>query len=215
MNWSRCADLVDARLHDLAAQPNLEPDQRLRISLALLSVDPQQAQNVLDAMLDAEPEEALILRDTLHEHRDMVVGHCWDLLTRNTDRSPKTLRAAVALARFDDSNPQWQKMAGMIAEEMTTDNPIYLKAWVDGLRPVKEVLIAPLADVCRDADPQRSATRLLAANVLADYAADAGHVPVLADLVMDGDKAMKVSHEVESVPVRCTAISRMKTTIES
>jgi hypothetical protein len=52
-------------------------------------------------------------------------------------------------------------------------------------RPVKNSLLDPLAVVFRDPRPERAAERTLAANLLADYAAD--NPPTLADLLMDAD----------------------------
>ena len=48
------------------------------------------------------------------------------------------------------------------------------------------ICLSPLSDIFRDHQPERSAERTLATNLLADYAAD--NPQVLADLLMDADE---------------------------
>ena len=181
-------EIVTPRFVELANQPDLEPDQKLRVRLALADSDQRQAKYVLEAMFKASPEDALILCDALSAHRQLLVGRSWELLKNPATDGRTALVAAVAVARYDATNPAWPTVANLVAREMTLDNPIYLKSWLDGLRPIRQVLIGSLADVCRETAVERSAARLLAANVLADYAADGKHLNVLADLVLDGDK---------------------------
>ena len=101
------------------------------------------------------------------------------------ERSPTVLRAACALAVLDPANKQWAAAAPRIADEMVHDNPIFLNFWVDGLRPVKAALIPALTDICR-VTGTTGGVRLLATNILAEYADDLGHVPLLADLLLGG-----------------------------
>jgi eukaryotic-like serine/threonine-protein kinase len=65
-------------------------------------------------------------------------------------------------------------------------NPVFLGSWSEEFRPVKARLLGPLSDVFREQQPERTAERTLATNLLADYAAD--QPQVLADLVMDADE---------------------------
>jgi formylglycine-generating enzyme required for sulfatase activity/serine/threonine protein kinase len=179
-------ELVDPRLRELDADPSLKPQQRLRIQLALLPIDNRKAADVRQALLEAAPQDALLLRNQLAPQTADVVDSFWTVLqARSDERSPAVLRAACALAVLDPGSQRWAKVASRVVNEMVRDNPIFLRSWVDGLRPVKQALIVPLADVCRDARTG-AAERSLATNVIADYAADAGHLDLLTDLMLSG-----------------------------
>jgi eukaryotic-like serine/threonine-protein kinase len=60
-----------------------------------------------------------------------------------------------------------------------------LGQWSKAFRPVKNQLLQRLSEIFRDPQPERTAERSLATNILADFAAD--QPQVLADLLMDGD----------------------------
>ena len=66
------------------------------------------------------------------------------------------------------------------------ENPVFLGQWSEAFRPVKNRLLPPLSVIFRDHQPERTAERSLATNILADYAAD--QPQVLADLLMDADE---------------------------
>jgi formylglycine-generating enzyme required for sulfatase activity len=61
---------------------------------------------------------------------------------------------------------------------------VYLAAWLESLRPVRAQLLTPLTAVFRDGE-RRETERALAADLLADYAAD--QPEMLADLLMDAE----------------------------
>src|SRR5262249_8717861 len=71
-------------------------------------------------------------------------------------------------------------------DNLVRENPVYLGQWSEAFRPVKKSLLAPLADIFRDRSPERASERILATNLLADYAAE--EPQVLADLLMDADE---------------------------
>jgi Polyglycine hydrolase-like, structural repeat len=64
-------------------------------------------------------------------------------------------------------------------------DPLYLGAWVEALRPVRQWLNLPLAKVFRGEDKTLSQYRQVAASVLADYAAD--QPDELAELLLAAD----------------------------
>jgi formylglycine-generating enzyme required for sulfatase activity/serine/threonine protein kinase len=177
---------VNPRLQELAADPNLEPRQRLRVELALLPVEPERARTVSEVLLQALPQDALLLRNQLLPHAPRVVDSFWTVVeTHSDERSPAVLRAACALAVLDRDSSRWAAAAPRIADELVHDNPIFLKLWADGLRPVKPRLIGPLAAICRNAD-SGAAERSLATSIVADYAEDAEHLKLLTDLLLGG-----------------------------
>src|SRR5207247_780184 len=79
---------------------------------------------------------------------------------------------------------RWAKVSGPVVDRLAAENPVFLGLWMEGYRPIKGKLLASLARVYRDANGRES-ERTLAANILAEYAAD--QPQVLADLLMDAD----------------------------
>src|SRR5262249_49140847 len=62
---------------------------------------------------------------------------------------------------------------------------VFLSVWVEGFRPVRGKVLAPLGNIFGDAS-RRETERTLATNILADYAAD--QPQVVADLLLDADE---------------------------
>ena len=81
---------------------------------------------------------------------------------------------------------RWVHATDPVVDRLVEVNPVFLAAWIEALRPVREKLLRPLAAVFRDRKEERSAERQLATSVLADYAAD--RPELLADLLMDADE---------------------------
>jgi hypothetical protein len=188
-------DEIRPLLQQAAAQP--EPQQvtaeatrlwrqhRARAALALLADDPGQV-GPLTARLQEEgldPAEMLLVREALRPHAAELKDDLW---RRAGEGSPAgRFRALVALAAFDPGAARWEQAAAGAVGELLSANPLHLGQWVEALRPVRHHLIAPLGRVYRGVEPGLGEYRQVAANVLADYAADLPDV--LVDLLADGD----------------------------
>jgi formylglycine-generating enzyme required for sulfatase activity len=90
------------------------------------------------------------------------------------------------LANFDPESEKWATSCSFVVDDLVRENPIFLGQWSEAFRPVKNSLVAPLADIFRDQRPERSGERNLATNLLADYTAD--QPQVLGDLLLDADE---------------------------
>jgi serine/threonine protein kinase/formylglycine-generating enzyme required for sulfatase activity len=160
--------------------------QRLHAALALVPVDPGQVEYLYGRLLEAAPGDVLVVRGALYPYRQSLLGRLWEAVERPAGREKQRLRAACALAAYDADDPRWDRVAGPAAEQLVAENPADLGAWLEGFRPVGGRLLAPLAAVFRDRRDARAGERSLAANLLADYAAD--RPELLADLLMDADE---------------------------
>jgi hypothetical protein len=98
----------------------------------------------------------------------------------------RRLRAASALAKYDAASPRWGKAGSLVVNDLVQENPIFLGNWSEAFRPVKQWMLDPLSEFFRDRRQDRATERILASNLLADYAAD--RPDVLADLIMDADE---------------------------
>jgi formylglycine-generating enzyme required for sulfatase activity len=185
------------------AEKTEQETRRLHASLALLAVDGGHLDDLYHRLLAAQPHEVTVIIQALDKkHGRRLRSRLW----RVVEHPPKgqedqLLRAAAALARYDPQSERWQKHNRAVVEQLVAVNPIFLERWLEAFRPVRERLMQPLADVCRDIRagrqwdrdaggyrkdrPERIPERRLAASILADYAAD--RPALLADLLMDVD----------------------------
>jgi hypothetical protein len=161
--------------------------QRLHASLALLPVDPAQTIYLYDRLLDAEPHEVPVIVDALAPHKQELLAKLWRVVEiPGKGKEKQRLRAASALASFDPQSDKWVKYSPGIVNDLVLENSIFLGQWGESFRPVKRSFLEPLSAVFRNRSPERSDERMLATNLLADYAAD--RPAVLADLLMDADE---------------------------
>jgi formylglycine-generating enzyme required for sulfatase activity len=159
--------------------------QKLHTSLALLPVDASQVNYLKDRLLDAEPGEVAVLRDALFPHKDGLLDKLWAAVEAPArGKEHQRLRAAAALAKYVPESEKWAKVQGEVANDLVAVPAVYLGMWMDGFRPVRTKLFAPLSAVFRDSK-RRDAERSLATDILGDYAAD--QPQRLADLLMDAD----------------------------
>jgi formylglycine-generating enzyme required for sulfatase activity len=180
---------VDPLLREAYGQAEQDNDGRkqLHASLALLPVDRAQVEYLYGRLLNAEPPEVPVILDFLAGHRSELVDRLWAVVDKpEKGKEQQRLRAAAALARYDPEGQRWDKSSGKVAEELVSMNLVYLGLWSEAFRPVKARLLSPLSDIFRDRKPERTAERMLATNLLAEYAAD--RPQFLADLLMDADQ---------------------------
>jgi serine/threonine protein kinase/formylglycine-generating enzyme required for sulfatase activity len=174
-------------LHDAYAQAETDKDARkqLHVSLALLPGDAGQMEYLYGRLLDAEPNEVPVIRDALASHKDQLLDKLWAIVeTPAKGKESQRLRAASALAKYDPESQKWANVQDAVGNDLVGVPAVYLAIWMDGLRPVRSKLLAPLAEVYQDAK-RRESERSLATDILADYAAD--QPQMLADLLMDAD----------------------------
>jgi serine/threonine protein kinase/formylglycine-generating enzyme required for sulfatase activity len=178
---------IDALLRDAyhEAEANKDTRKQLHTSLALLLGDSTQVDYLYGRLLDAAPHEVPVLRDALLPHKRELLDKLWTIVEQPAKgQEQQRLRAACALASYDPDNQRWQKVSSPVVDQLVAENPVFLGLWMEGFRPVKSKLLAPLADIFRDAK-RRETERTLATNILADYAAD--QLDFLAELVKDAD----------------------------
>ena len=180
---------LDLLLRDAAAQAETNKDARkqLHASLALLPVDTKQVDYLFSRLLDAAPNEVPVIRDALAPHKDSLRDKLWSVVEEPAKgKESQRLRAASALAKYDPESDKWAKAGGLVVNDLVLENPIFLGHWSEAFRPVKNRLLPRLSEIFREQQPERTAERSLATNILADYAAD--QLQALADLLMDADE---------------------------
>jgi formylglycine-generating enzyme required for sulfatase activity len=177
---------TDPALHELAAWPSQRSTAtRLRASLALLPVDDAQVPFLYERLLGAGADEAPVLRDALAAHQTALLPKLWAAIESSHPDDARLLPAASALALYDPRDERWSRIAGKVAEALVQVNGIYLRTWLDALRPVRGELNKPLAAIFRDKLRLGKSDHTQAANILADYAGDDPRL--LADLLMNAD----------------------------
>ena len=149
-----------------------------------MSVDPGQVPYLETQLQSATAEELPILCETLLRYRQSLVPVLWSVLVASAADDPRLLPCAGALARYDAESSQWTALSRKVAESLVTVNPVFLGAWLRAVRPVRQRLTAPLAEIFRQGTRLESEHNL-ATSILADFAHD--EPALLAGLVMDAD----------------------------
>jgi formylglycine-generating enzyme required for sulfatase activity len=183
--------LTIPQLSAAADDAALQPRERVNLALALLILGDggaadAHAEAVCDRLLDqaASPEEVRVFRDALGSYRGRFRDRLWQLVEDPQLAGYRRLRAASALAAFDPGSPRWREAAGTTAEGLVREDALQVRGWVDLLRPVRAALVPALSELFRAGD--RPGERRLAADILADYAADDPRL--LADLATHADE---------------------------
>jgi formylglycine-generating enzyme required for sulfatase activity len=158
--------------------------EHLHAALALLPADGGQADYLAERLLAGRPDEVLVLRDALRGHGRDLAERYWAVVQDNKADPGRRLRAACALAAYDPDGGRWADVSGDVVNALVRENLLLVPRWAEALRPVRDRLIAPLADVFRSAGRSES-ERDLATTLLTDYAAD--RPEVLAHLLPDAD----------------------------
>ncbi len=126
---------IGPRVKELLQKPGLTQKEHLRLSLAMLPGDPKQVDYLRDRLLDAEPAELPIIRTALLPHRERLAKGMWSIVDDPQAGKDRRFRAACALAGFDPEGDGWAKAAKPTAEVLVTENPLYVAAWMEALRP--------------------------------------------------------------------------------
>jgi serine/threonine protein kinase/formylglycine-generating enzyme required for sulfatase activity len=177
---------VDPLLRAEYAKAPASSQRKLHAGLALLPVDASLVADLYHELLDAQPHDVPVIRDALAPHKDELLDKLWAVVEKpGKGKESERLRAAAALARYDPGNPRWSEAGALVASDLVLESPVYLGEWTEAFRPVRNQLLPRLSEIFRDRQPEGTAERSLAANLLAEYAAD--QPQLLADLLMDAD----------------------------
>jgi serine/threonine protein kinase/formylglycine-generating enzyme required for sulfatase activity len=182
---SRYPRWAKPRLTDLLQSSAQDSKEHLHASLALLPSDGTQVDYLKQRLLHATPQQLPVLRDALAAHANLVRAEFWSFLEQPTG-TEQTLPAAAALAGYEPHATRWSAVAGRVADALVSVNSVHLGPWLQNLEPARAHLLPALADIYQNRDGKRPETqRTLAAEILADYAAD--QPERLADLLLAGE----------------------------
>ena len=176
---------VDPALKEALGKAGKGSSEELHARLALLPADASHVEPLCDRMVEAEdPDDATVIGQALQPHRESLTSKLWNTVEHARTGEKSILPAASALALYDPSNPHWVEVSDKVAQALISVSPVFLRDWLEALRPVRASLTAPLAAIFRD--KKRLGTEgILAARILADYASDDPNL--VANLLMDAD----------------------------
>lgn len=179
---------------------------KLNISLALLPVDSGQLEYLAGRLLEADPGDVAVLVSALEPHGAALSERLWDIAEYRDGDPQRRLRAAAALAKFERGSERWRPIRQRIVEDLVSENPIHLGAWLEAFEPVKQALLEPLLAVLRRPlneittttiqsvaaartreriAAERGAERGIASNLLLNYAADDSYY--LTEALLESD----------------------------
>ncbi|HBJ35967.1 MAG TPA: hypothetical protein DDZ51_14710 [Planctomycetaceae bacterium] len=162
---------VDPKLKAALQQHPPESDERLKLSIGLLSSDPQQVDFLIERLLVADARQVPLLVNQLKPYAQQVTPELW---AKASQRDPKSLlQTASALAAYDPGNELWHSIAGDISERLVQANPLRVAIWIDALMPVASQLNPELQRIFAASPSSRSQTEIdLATEILQVYAAE-------------------------------------------
>jgi serine/threonine protein kinase/formylglycine-generating enzyme required for sulfatase activity len=177
---------TDPRLREESDKAALKSRQKLNASLALLPEDSSQVDYLYGRLLEASLQEFPIIRDALTPYSSPLLNQLWAAVeTPQKARERRRLVSAAALAAYDPQSDRWGQAGALVVNDLVGESAVFLGPWSEAFRPAKHWLLPQLSEIFRDHQPERTAERSFATNILADFAAD--NPRVLADLLMDTD----------------------------
>jgi len=185
-------DAVTPRLTEMLQQ-GLPPEQEWRVRLALLPVDAKQIDFLFEFLLTADVDELPVLREAMHEKRDLLTDRLWDTLQDDSNYSGQRFNAALALAAYDPQGASravngWQRQRPFLVDQLIARalrEPSDYSVLVELVRPVGNFLLSSVANRSRD-DSIKKAERFTATSLAVDLGGTDS--AFLADLIPDADE---------------------------
>jgi serine/threonine protein kinase/formylglycine-generating enzyme required for sulfatase activity len=173
---------TDPRLLAIARNRDEDPSHRLKAYLALSTIDPEQVEYLSWRLLDCSLREFPLIRDRL-PFGSQLEGSLFEVLRDPAQPAAARFRAGLALASYAHGNDIWSDADfAFLANEMLTAGRDDQRDVRDYLRPLGSRLLTPLEAAFHD-EKSRTASRLAAADALADLAREDG--PRLARLASE------------------------------
>ncbi|MFM7522455.1 MAG: protein kinase domain-containing protein [Planctomycetota bacterium] len=136
-----------------------------------------------ERLLSAEPDEVGPIVAALAPRAERLADG-FKATAADPAAGPRRLRAAAALAEHAPGDDSWRELAPSVARDLVREPAAFLGSWLEVFRGVRRVLVPALVRLFADA-ARSEVERSLAADILADYAAD--DAAVLADLAMNAE----------------------------
>ncbi len=132
---------VDPLLREENDRAATKSRRKLHARLALLPIDPRQVDFLYGHLLDAAPNEVPIIIDALAVHKDEIRDNLWAVVeSPENGKESQRLRAAAALAKYDQESERWAKVQEAIANDLVRVPAVYLSLWIDSLRRIRGAL---------------------------------------------------------------------------
>ncbi len=147
---------------------------RRRVALALLGDDETIADALGDALLIVDPAEFRIIADALADRLTRLADSLWKSLSDASIPKHSRFRAACALARCSGNDERWSSLAALVVDFLVAENPLFLGAWIDLLKPIGHALRGELRARFSGLG-QRDETRQAAALALVKFANNDPH----------------------------------------
>ncbi|MEY3173077.1 MAG: hypothetical protein RLZZ436_990, partial [Planctomycetota bacterium] len=169
-------------------------EARLHLAIARLQLgdsDPDLLQTARDRALECRPEQLLPLTKLLQPWAAQLLPELQQVLQSEQQPAGSRLHAACLLAAWeatDGEKTAWAQpaTASFVAAQLAAQNPVFVGAYQEVLRPQASRLTPPLATLF--ADPaQTEVARTIVTALLVDYARD--DLPVLVQLLLAADPA--------------------------
>jgi serine/threonine protein kinase/formylglycine-generating enzyme required for sulfatase activity len=158
-------------------EPDLDPDARLRIALALGSTKPDAGPYLESRLLAGDPKTVRVVAERLGSlNAEAEQGRFWVLAEEPATPTAQRFRAACALAILDpprasDGRSRWARHVDWVVREALLTASAFGEEIDRTLSPLEDLYLRAVGRCCREGDPERLvAFRLL--KIHADRARD-------------------------------------------
>jgi serine/threonine protein kinase/formylglycine-generating enzyme required for sulfatase activity len=147
----------------------LDSSQQFRFDLASLALGNQV--DLTNSIIHAAPQELELTLKILGQRRidPALSQRLWAVLHDNSISNDQRFRAACGLANLDPENQEWTSAAAKVAELLLLQERHLADEWIELLRPIGHVLVAPLEVRFLQVAGQDPGDRYVAALALAEF----------------------------------------------
>jgi formylglycine-generating enzyme required for sulfatase activity len=185
------AALWRAEAERVAADSEAPAEERARASFALARLGSPPVGLLSRYLENAAPEEQRPALEELRPWAARLAPGLWEAARDDRRHGDPLLAVASALAAYDPDSSDWDELAPRVASALVEADPLSVMPRVEQLAPARGALKRDLLSRF-DAPPVGDRRRLLAASILARYAADVpGFLSVeeLVTLALKADSA--------------------------
>jgi serine/threonine protein kinase/formylglycine-generating enzyme required for sulfatase activity len=176
-------DEVTPKLKAAIEEHTPDSEERLKLSLALLTMEDEQLDYVFSRLLSADANKIPVIVASIAPFASQIESKLWQTI-QQTD-SEATLQAGSALAIIDPNSNKWDAVSEQVANKVVRENPLRIAIWLEAFRPVAKSLQPNLQRIYASTPPAHPQNEIdIATEFLASYATD--EFLTLHELILSG-----------------------------
>jgi len=161
--------LVLPRLNELNEEIGVS--ERWRVQLALAFCEKGHEESLIQSVFDAPPAGVQIVCRAAKKYFSKSSDFLWAVAEDSQSLPHVKLRALAMLSQVESVNSRLGLQSHFIAHELSRNNPLELRDWIDVFRPAKNFLVSGFRDILTSSnvlETQREASAAILVDLVAD-----------------------------------------------